>query len=91
MQPRDIIIHGVHAQFGDARLTVYKIFQPFPDTDALPLHHSHFYYELHHITDGEGHFSVCGSPQPVRAGDVFIAPEALTSKVAKGSPPNESI
>lgn len=74
MESHDIIIRGVHAQFGDARLTVYKIYQEVSDTDALPLRHSHFYYEIHRITSGEGTFWVSGQPQQVHEGEVFILP-----------------
>lgn len=72
--------YGVHVEFGNARLTLYRIRSARETTaklkndGVLRLKHSHSYFECHLFISGQGGLSVGGEEVIFREGEMLILP-----------------
>lgn len=75
--------YGVHVEFGNARLTLFRIRSVHEATaklksnTVLTLNHSHSYFECHLFILGQGGLSVDGEEVHFRQGEMLIIPPGV--------------
>lgn len=75
--------YGVHTDFGNARLTLFRIRSARETTaklkhnTVLTLNHSHSYFECHLFISGQGGLSVAGEEVLFREGEMLILPPGV--------------